>query len=295
MIQEDVYGTYVEKVLGVERDNYFNAGMLVINCEQFRKNHVLEQFMELLPMYNFVVTQDEDYLNLICHNKVCWLPQKWNVEVFGQIPCREEEICVLHYIMVSKPWHYSDCRLQEYFWKSAQKTSVYAEIRQVLESYTDEERKRDAESCDRLMQTAKDEIAKENNYLNLVKAGKLKSKDRLEVLEKIALYEREGRFGEDVEEDPPTRQLQPSEIDYLRKKLKSRIKTNLTYKVARSFLNKIIENKQLIIKDVVGIEYMDALTSGAVITCNHFNAFDSFAMQIAYEKSKQCKNAGFTV
>lgn len=52
MIQEDVYGTYVEKVLGVERDNYFNAGMLVINCEQFRKNHVLEQFMELLPMYN---------------------------------------------------------------------------------------------------------------------------------------------------------------------------------------------------------------------------------------------------
>ena len=144
MIQEEVYGTYVEKVLGVERDNYFNAGMLVINCEQFRKNHVLKQFMELLPMYNFVVTQDEDYLNLICHNKVCWLPQKWNVEVFGQIPCREEEICVLHYIMVSKPWHYNDCRLQEYFWESAQKTSVYAEIRKVLESYTDEERKRDA-------------------------------------------------------------------------------------------------------------------------------------------------------
>lgn len=257
MIQEDVYGTYVEKVLGVERDNYFNAGMLVINCEQFRKNHVLEQFMELLPMYNFVVTQDEDYLNLICHNKVCWLPQKWNVEVFGQIPCREEEICVLHYIMVSKPWHYSDCRLQEYFWESAQKTSVYAEIRKVLESYTDEERKRDAVSCDRLMQTAKDEIAKENNYLNLVKAGKLKSKDRLEVLEKIALYEREGRFGEDVEEDPPTRELQPSEIDYLRKKLKSRIKTRLTYKVARTFLNKIIENKQLIIKDVIGTEHMD--------------------------------------
>ena len=125
--------------------------------------------------------------------------------------------------MVSKPWHYSDCRLQEYFWESAEKSSVYAEIRQVLESYTDEERKRDAVSCDRLMQTAKDEIAKENNYLNLVKAGKLKSKDRLEVLEKIALYEREGRFGEDVEEDPPTRELQPSEIDYLRKKLKSRI------------------------------------------------------------------------
>ena len=41
------------RCFGVERDNYFNAGMLVINCEQFRKNHVLKQFMELLPMYKF--------------------------------------------------------------------------------------------------------------------------------------------------------------------------------------------------------------------------------------------------
>ena len=289
MIQEDVYGTYVEQVVGVERNNYFNAGMIVINCEQFRKNHVLEQFMELLQMYNFVVTQDEDYLNLICHNKVCWLPQKWNVEVFGTLACPENEICVLHYIMVSKPWHYRDCRMQDYFWRYAKETPVYDEIMEVLDSYTDEERKRDAESCDRLLQTAKDETANENNYMNLVRAGKLKSRDRLEVLEKIARYEREGRFSEDVEEDPPTRELKPNEIDYLRKKLKSKIKTKLTYKVARGFLNRIIENKQLIIKDVIGIENMDALNSGAVITCNHFNAFDSFAVQIAYEKSKQCK------
>lgn len=289
MIQEDVYGTYVEQVVGVERNNYFNAGMIVINCEQFRKNHVLEQFMELLQMYNFVVTQDEDYLNLICHNKVCWLPQKWNVEVFGTLACPENEICVLHYIMVSKPWHYRDCRMQDYFWRYAKETPVYDEIMEVLDSYTDEERKRDAESCDRLLQTAKDETANENNYMNLVRAGKLKSRDRLEVLEKIARYEREGRFSEDVEEDPPTRELKPNEIDYLRKKLKSKIKTKLTYKVARGFLNRIIENKQLIIKDVIGIENMNALNSGAVITCNHFNAFDSFAVQIAYEKSKQCK------
>lgn len=65
----------------------------------------------------------------------------------------------------------------------------------MLESYTDEERKRDAESCDRLMQTAKDEIAKENNYLNLVKTGKLKSKDRLEVLEKLLCTKERGVLG----------------------------------------------------------------------------------------------------
>ena len=289
MVQTDVYGTYVEKVLGIDRNTYFNAGLLVINCEQFRKQRVLDQFIELLHVYNFVVTQDEDYLNLICKGQVFWLPQQWNTEVFGNIDYPEESICVLHYIMVSKPWHYKDCRMGAYFWEYAKKTVCYEEILEVLENYTDEQRAEDAASADCLMVTAQNEIDNENNYLNLLNRGQLKAKDRLEVLEKIAQLEREGRFDEDVEEDPPTKELMPDDIDYLRRKISSKIKTKLTYKVARSFLNNIIANKQLIIKDIKGIENMNALKSGAVITCNHFNAFDSFAIQIAYEKSKQKK------
>ena len=285
MIQENVYGEYVEKVLGIDRYHYFNAGLLLINCEQFRENHVLDQFVDLLHTYNFVVTQDEDYLNLICKDKVLWLEQPWNTEVFGDIAYPESEFKMIHYIMVSKPWHYEDARYAEQFWKYAKKTAVYEEIQEVLANYTQEQRKEDAASCDRLLQTAKDEIAKENNYLNLLKRGQLKSKDRLVVLEKIAKLEREGRFDEDVEEDPPTRELKPEEIDYLRKKVKSKIKTKLTYTVARKFMNNLIDNKQLIIKEIKGLEHFQNLNIGAVITCNHFNAFDSFAMQIAYESS----------
>lgn len=295
MIQTDVYGTYVEKVLGIDRNEYFNAGMLVINCRQFRAQHVLDQFVELLHVYNFVVTQDEDYLNLICKNNVFWLPQQWNTEVFGTIDYPEEFFGVLHYIMVSKPWHYKDCRLGEYFWTYAKKTVCYKEIKETLEHYTDEQRAADAASGDRLMVTAQNEIDNENNYLNLLQRGQLKAKDRLEVLDKIARLEREGRFDEDVEEDPPTKELKPDDIDYLRKKISSKIKTKLTYKVARSFLNNIITNKQLIIKDIKGIENMNALKSGAIITCNHFNAFDSFAIQIAYEQSNQCKRKLYRV
>ena len=295
MVQTDVYGTYVEKVLGIDRNAYFNAGLLVINCEQFRKQCVLDQFIELLHVYNFVVTQDEDYLNLICKGQVFWLPQQWNTEVFGNIDYPEESICVLHYIMVSKPWHYKDCRMGAYFWEYAKKTVCYEEILEVLENYTDEQRAEDAASADRLMVTAQNEIDNENNYLNLLNRGQLKAKDRLEVLEKIAQLEREGRFDEDVEEDPPTKELMPDDIDYLRRKISSKIKTKLTYKVARSFLNNIIANKQLIIKDIKGIENMNALKSGAVITCNHFNAFDSFAIQVAYEQSTQRKRKLYRV
>ena len=295
MVQTDVYGTYVEKVLGIDRNTYFNAGLLVINCEQFRKQRVLDQFIELLHVYNFVVTQDEDYLNLICKGQVFWLPQQWNTEVFGNIDYPEESICVLHYIMVSKPWHYKDCRMGAYFWEYAKKTVCYEEILEVLENYTDEQRAEDAASADRLMVTAQNEIDNENNYLNLLNRGQLKAKDRLEVLEKIAQLEREGRFDEDVEEDPPTKELMPDDTDYLRRKISSKIKTKLTYKVARSFLNNIIANKQLIIKDIKGIENMNALKSGAVITCNHFNAFDSFAIQVAYEQSTQRKRKLYRV
>ena len=80
MVQIDEYGTYVEECVGVERDNYFNAGVILINCEQFRRQRVLEQFLQHLREYDFVVTQDEDYLNLICHNHVLWLDTKWNME-----------------------------------------------------------------------------------------------------------------------------------------------------------------------------------------------------------------------
>lgn len=285
MIQVDTYGEYVEKVLGIDRKNYFNAGLLLINCQQFRQNNVLDKFVELLYNYNFVVTQDEDYLNIICKDKVLWLEQQWNTEVFGDINYDESTFKVLHYIMVSKPWHYENCRYAEYFWKYAKETPVYDEIREVLENYTDAERQEDSISCDRLRETAKSEIAKENNYLNLLNEGKLKSRDRIEVLGKIAKLESEGKFDVDVEEDPPTKELLPEDIDYLKKKFKSKLKTRITYRIARSYMNNMLENKKLIIHDIKGIENFKNLTSGAIITCNHFNALDSFAMQIAYEES----------
>ena len=146
VVQDPIFGDYVEKVLGVERNNYFNAGLLLINCDQFRKNNVLDQFCKLLHMYNFVVAQDQDYLNVICHNKVLWLPQVWNTEVFGEIAPKEEDICILHYNLAAKPWHYKDCRMQQYFWKYAERSGVYPEILKELETYTDEQRAEDMAS-----------------------------------------------------------------------------------------------------------------------------------------------------
>ena len=112
-----------------------------------------------------------------------------------------------------------------------------------------------------------------------------KAPDRLAVLKKIEEYEKKGWFDIDVEDDPPTKELLPNQIDYLRKKLSSKIKRKIAYSLARKFMNKLLKDKILRIKEINGIQNWSSLKSGAIITCNHFNAMDSFAMQITYEKS----------
>ena len=172
MVQTEVFGNYVEKVMGISRNEYFNAGILLINCNLFRKNRLLEKFIELLGIYTFVVTQDQDYLNVLCHGKVLWLEQGWNTEVYGDISVKESDMHIVHYIMVSKPWHYSDCRLKEYFWEYSKKTDVYQSILDESNSYIDEQRQRDFLGVEKLALTAAEESLRIDTYINLISKKK---------------------------------------------------------------------------------------------------------------------------
>ncbi len=275
MVQTEVYGNYVEKVMGIDRNKFFNAGVLLINCKQFRENKVLEQFLNLLGVYSFVVTQDEDYLNVICKGKVYWINSAWNTEVYGELPVAEEEMKIIHYIMVAKPWHFHDCRLKEYFWKYAKKTSVYEEILEVLNNYTDEQRRKDYESGERLAEIARQEALRIDTYINLVNS---KAPDRLKVLEKIRRYEQEGKFDVDVEDDPETIILTPDKVDYLAEKFSTRFWTKVANRLAINYYEGQIKKGNFIIKDVKGLENFQAVKEGAFITCNHFNPNDNYAI-----------------
>lgn len=292
--QTDILGDYVEKVLGVKRARYFNAGVMLMNCSQFRENHLLDEFLEMLHIYLFVVAQDQDYLNLICKNQVLYMEPKWNAQVFGELACPEEEVGLFHFNMAAKPWHYEDCRLAEYFWKYAKMTADYDAIKEGLANYTDEQRRNDSVSGEKLIRLAVSEINREDNYLRkMEKAGK--SENKLALLAHIEELEREGRFSEDAEENPPAPVLMPEDINYLPRSLKSKTQTKYAFKVARWFVNMLIKKKQLIIKEYKGIENLEKVADGAVITCNHFNAFDSFAIQLAFEQGKLKKKKMYRV
>ena len=292
--QTDILGDYVEKVLGVKRTRYFNAGVMLMNCSQFRENHLLDEFLEMLHIYLFVVAQDQDYLNLICKNQVLYMEPKWNAQVFGELACPEEEVGLFHFNMAAKPWHYEDCRLAEYFWKYAKMTVDYDAIKEGLANYTDEQRRNDSVSGEKLIRLAVSEINREDNYLRkMEKAGK--SENKLALLAHIEELEREGRFSEDAEENPPAPVLMPEDINYLPRSIKSKTQTKYAFKVARWFVNMLIKKKQLIIKEYKGIENLEKVADGAVITCNHFNAFDSFAIQLAFEQGKLKKKKMYRV
>lgn len=112
-----------------------------------------------------------------------------------------------------------------------------------------------------------------------------KSRNRLEVLKKIEKYEQLGLFDQDVENDPPADIIMPKDVDYLCKKISSKIKNKIAYSCARKFVNNLLKDEKLIIKNIVGIENLKNISSGAIITCNHFNPFDCFAMQYVFERA----------
>lgn len=113
---------------------------------------------------------------------------------------------------------------------------------------------------------------------------KPKDKSRLEILKKIAEYEKSGLFDIDVEPDPPSEPLKPQDVDFLNKKFSSKIKTAFANFCARLYFNNLLRKKQYIFSGVTGLENLKGFSGGALVTCNHFNAFDNYAVYLGLKK-----------
>lgn len=101
---------------------------------------------------------------------------------------------------------------------------------------------------------------------------------RKNIYKKIEEYEKQGLWDVDVEDDPETIELLPGKADYLNKKLSSKIGTFIANKVATRFYEKMIKKKQFIIKEIRGIENFLKVKGGAIITSNHFNPCENYAI-----------------
>ena len=105
-----------------------------------------------------------------------------------------------------------------------------------------------------------------------------KHQERLEIFNRIEEYEKASRFNDDVEIDPPSKVINPNEVDYVNKKFSSKCLTLMANALGATFFHVMLKQKKLIIKGVEGLENAKEVKGGAIVTCNHFNITDNYVV-----------------
>ena len=288
----EIFKEYVERVVGMATyERYFNAGVLLMNLDEMRKFEFQAKFMYLLETMRFAVAQDQDYLNRLCKGRTKLISKVWNKMPIPSDTIKEEDIKLIHYNHMFKPWHFDDVLYQKYFWKYAKMTEFYDEIINMKDGYTEQQKFIDQKQFEDLVKLAKKETACVGNDKKILEEydDMEKSEDRLKILEKIKEFEKKGKFDIDVEDDPETIPLTPDNVDYLNKKSTSKIKTVIANRAGKMYLNNLLRENKLIIKEIRGLENLKNIKTGAIITCNHFNPFDFFAIETIFREARQNK------
>ncbi len=162
----EVFGNYVEKADGIKREDYFNAGILLINCRRWRKLMIAEKFVDLLERYKFRVVQDEDYLNVLCKGHVRRIPLGWNKTSYKNENFDDKNLNLIHWKINWRPWKYKNVLYEEHFWKYAKMAGVYDELIKMRDSRTQEDYDKDELLMANLERMAQEDADDPNNYNN---------------------------------------------------------------------------------------------------------------------------------
>ena len=117
----------------VRAEDYFNAGVLLMNLDAMRRWNFADRFLELLERVTFKVGQDQDYLNVLCRGRVRYLGHEWNAMPTG-VNVRKPKL--IHYNMDAKPWRRDGVKYEKEFWDCAATSGFGGEIRAIRNSVT---------------------------------------------------------------------------------------------------------------------------------------------------------------
>lgn len=145
---------YLENSIGVNRFDYINSGVLLMNLKMMREKRFTNKFLTLLEKYHFdTVAPDQDYINAMCNGKILYLDRTWDVMPNDN---NEEEKCpmLIHYNLFQKPWCYDGIQYSDYFWNYARDCGYYDELLNYKKDYSDEQKKSDEECLANLIEKA---------------------------------------------------------------------------------------------------------------------------------------------
>ena len=115
-----------------------------MNLNKLRKDKIYERFVKMLAIVKFIVAPDQDYLNVICKDKVKYLDKSWNCSPLFIDANSPENPKIVHFKLTAKPWHYSNIKYADFY------SGDYKQIEKSLKKLA-------------ILETTK-----ENRYVNLV-------------------------------------------------------------------------------------------------------------------------------
>ena len=142
---------YMEEAIGVDRHEYINSGVLLMNLKEMREKEFSKRFLDLLNKYHFdCIAPDQDYLNAMCNGRILYLDECWDaMPTEGKEPLSNPKL--IHYNLFQKPWCYDNIQYEEYFWKYAKKTKYYEQIVEFKNNYSDVQKQSDRECLELLI------------------------------------------------------------------------------------------------------------------------------------------------
>ncbi|MBQ8444147.1 MAG: glycosyltransferase family 8 protein [Clostridia bacterium] len=148
-----LFTRYINKVTGIDPYKYFNSGVLVLNLKEIRKFNLLDKFIYLLTTYNFdTVMPDQDYLNILCKDRVKLIPNGWNYEAVNDK--LEGKLYLRHYALGQKPWFFKDMQDGQIWWYYAKESAYYNKLLNDLNNFTEEDARKSEEGTFKLVQHA---------------------------------------------------------------------------------------------------------------------------------------------
>lgn len=157
------FRAYAAEALGVDPDGYVNAGVLLMNLAEFRKNRIEEKFVRLITEHDFdLLDPDQAYLNYLCFDKIQILSNGWNKEPMP-LAC-EGKKNIVHYALYKKPWQYDDVMDGEYFWHYAERSPFYEQILLNKQNFGEAEREQKEATAHEILEHALMIVASDNTF-----------------------------------------------------------------------------------------------------------------------------------
>lgn len=142
----DQWPEYATETLGLDTCfDYFQAGVLIFDLDRLREITSSDKMMDLATSHKFRC-HDQDVLNIICKNRVYYIPQEWNTlmswseqdgrsrmdiikmayrTIYEEYMEARQHPKMVHFAGYQKPWQVGDCDFAEYFWLYAKDSPFY--------------------------------------------------------------------------------------------------------------------------------------------------------------------------